>query len=178
VEFARLAGEAMLGPVGPFVLAAAVLLSVVGSAMALIMMAPRLYEAMSRDDLFPAAIAARASTTGSPIRATAVLAILATVFVLLGTFEQIVSFFICTTLGFVALAAGAIFVVRRRDGAVATFRAPGYPFTPALFVVLVLVVVAMIAVNRPTQALAGLALVFLGLPAYRFFVRSPRATGV
>ncbi len=82
------------------------------------------------------------------------LALLATVFVLIGTFEQIAAFFMCTTLGFVALAAAAVFVLRRRVHDPSAFRAPGYPVTPALFVVLVLAVVALVAINRPLQALA------------------------
>ena len=111
------------------------------------------------------------------MRATAVLASLATVFVLLGTFEQIAAFFMCTTLGFVALAAAAVFVVRRRAQGPSPFRAPGYPLTPALFVFLVLAVVTLVAVNRPFQASAGLALVLLGLPVSRLLT-SPRSTPV
>ena len=177
-EFARRVGEALLGPAGPSVLATIVVLSVVASAMAMIMVAPRLYEAMSRDGLFPAAVAARHPVTGAPVRATAVLASLATVFVLLGTFEQIAAFFMCTTLGFVALAAAAVFVLRpTRAGTRAPFRAPGYPLTPALFVFLVLAVVTLVAINRPFQAFAGLALVLLGLPLSRLLI-SPRSTPV
>lgn len=170
-EFARRAGEALLGPRGPAVLATVVVLSVVPSAMAMMMVAPRLYEAMSRDGLFPPAITARHPSTGAPLRATAVLALLATVYVLLGTFEQIAAFFMCTTLGFVALAAAAVFVLRgtNESGGLdrATFRAPGYPLTPALFVLLVLTIVAMVAINRPFQAVAGLVLMLLGLPLSR-----------
>jgi APA family basic amino acid/polyamine antiporter len=176
-EFARRAGEALLGPAGPSVLATIVVLSVVASAMAMIMVAPRLYEAMSRDGLFPAAVAARHPSTGAPVRATAVLASLATIFVLLGTFEQIAAFFMCTTLGFVALAAAAVFVVRRRVPGTSPFRAPGYPLTPALFVFLVLAVVTLVAINRPFQAFAGLALMLLGLPVSRVLI-SPRSTPV
>ena len=174
-EFARRAGEAMLGPTGPSALASVVVLSIVASAMAMVMVAPRLYEAMSRDGLFPASVAARHQLTGAPVRATAVLAILATVFVLLGTFDQIVAFFMCTTLCFVALAAAAVFVVRRRGSAAAAFLAPGYPVTPALFGLLVATVVAMVAINRPVQALAGFALVLLGVPVSRFLAL-PRIT--
>ena len=197
-EFARRAGEALLGPMGPSALATVVVLSVVPSAMAMVMVAPRLYEAMSRDGLFPAAVATRSPMTGAPIRATAVLALLATVFVLIGTFEQIVAFFMCTTLGFVALAAAGVFVIRKRDRAPgsssrsvggvrgslnedASFATPGYPLTTALFVVLVLAVVAMVAINRPFQAGAGLALVLLGLPVSRALIRSnvaPLAAGI
>jgi len=174
-EFARRAGEALIGPGGPSVLATIVVLSVVASAMAMVMVAPRLYEAMSRDGLFPAAVAARHPLTGAPVRATAVLALLATVFVLIGTFEQIAAFFMCTTLGFVALAAAAVFVVRRRVPEASPFRAPGYPLTPALFVLLVLAVVALVAINRPLQAFAGLALMLLGVPVSRV-LSLPRST--
>ncbi len=169
-EFARRAGESLLGPIGPSVLATIVVLSVAASAMAMVMVAPRLYEAMSRDGLFPAAVATRHPQTGAPVRATAVLASLATVFVLLGTFEQIAAFFMCTTLGFVALAAAAVFPVRRRAPEPGAFRAPGHPVTPALFVVLVLAVVTLVAINRPVQAMTGLVLVLLGLPVSRVLI--------
>lgn len=167
-DFARRAGEALAGPSGPWMLSAAVLLSVVASAMAMLMVAPRLYEAMGRDGVFPVAVAAR-TRQGAPVRATLVLAVLSTVFVLLGTFEQIVSFFIAPTLVFLALAAAAVFPVRRREVAPAPFRAPGHPVTPVVFMLLVVGITLMVTVNRPVQALAGAALVLLGVPAYRLF---------
>ena len=166
-EFARRAGEALLGPSGAPALAAVVVLSVVASAMALLFMAPRVYLAMSRDGLFPAALAALHPSTQAPARATVLLAAIASLFVLSGTFPQIVAFFMCTTLAFVALAAAGLFVLRRREPGEDGFRAPGYPATPALFVLLVAAVVVLIAVARPLQALAGVGLVLLGVPVYR-----------
>ncbi len=170
-EFARLAGEAILGPAGPPVLAAIVVLSVAGSALALLIMAPRLYVAMSRDGLFPARLAQVNPATGSPVRATVVLALLASAFVFAGTFQQIVAFFMCTTLVFIALAAAALVPLRRR-GPAALFSSPGYPVTPALFVALVGAVVVLAAVNQPLQAGAGAAIVLLGLPAHRMLARA------
>jgi APA family basic amino acid/polyamine antiporter len=144
--------------------------------MAMMMVAPRLYEAMGQDGLFPAAVATRAGN-GAPVRSTLVLAVLATALVLLGTFDQIVSFFIAPTLVFLALAAGAVFRVRRRTTDAASFPAPGYPLTPVIFIALVLVVALMVAANRPVQALAGLVMVALGLPVYRMFIRRARTAG-
>jgi len=172
--FARHAGEAMFGPAGPAALAAVVVLSVVVSAMALLMMAPRLYVAMSQDRLFPASLARLNPSTQSPVRATAVLAVLASLLVMVGTFEQIVSFLVCTAMGFIALAAAALFVVRRRDPTAGLFRAPGYPLTPGLFVLMVVGVVALVAINRPLQAIAGFGLVALGWPAYTVFASPQR----
>lgn len=172
-DFARRAGEAMLGPRGPAALASIVVLSVAASLLALLIMAPRLYVAMSQDRLFPASIAAISHATRAPVRSTALLAALASLFVLVGTFQAIVAFFMCTTLSFIALAAGALFAIRRRapsDGL--PFQCPGYPVTPMLFILLVLAIVALIAINRPLQAIAGFTLVLLGVPAHGILVKS------
>jgi APA family basic amino acid/polyamine antiporter len=169
--FAARAGRALLGASGAPVFALVVVVSVVASVMALFLMAPRLYLAMSRDGLFPTALAAVGPRTGAPVRATALLAAIASVFVLSGTFPQVVALFMCTTLLFVALAAAGLAVVRRRRPDPGGFVSPGYPATPALFVLLVLAVVAGIALARPLPALAGLVLLLLGLPFYRILSR-------
>jgi basic amino acid/polyamine antiporter, APA family len=170
-DFARQAGEAMLGASGPAVLAATVVLSVVASAMALLLMAPQLYVAMSADGLFPSALAVLHPTTRVPMRATALLAVLATAYVFAGTFEQISAFLIATAMGFIALSAASLFRIRHRLGDAARFRVPGYPWTPGAFVVLMSTVVALVAANRPRQALLGACIVSLGVPAYRLFAR-------
>lgn len=169
-QFARRAGEAMFGAGGPAALAAIVVLSVVSSMMALLMMAPRLYVAMGRDRLFPSTLASVHARSGAPARATALLAVLASGFVLIGTFEEIVAFFMCTALAFIALAAAALLIVRHRDADATVFRAPGYPLTTILFVLLVAGVVTLAAISRPRQAFAGFALVLLGLPAHGMLV--------
>jgi APA family basic amino acid/polyamine antiporter len=110
--------------------------------------------------------------TQSPIRATALLAVLASVFVFVASFQEIVAYFMCTTLVFIALAAGALVVVRRRGPAAVAFHAPGYPITPIFFVLLVLGVVVLVSINRPVEALAGFVVVLLGIPAYRLFVKN------
>lgn len=166
-EFARRAGEAVLGPTGPAVFAGVVVLSVAASALALVMMAPRVYIAMHGDGLFPSALSAVRPETGTPVRAMVLLATLASLFVLVGTFQQIVAFFLCTALAFIALAAAALFVVRRRAPDATPFRAPGYPVGPALFVLLIAAVVVLVLMARPLEALAGVAVVLLGIPARR-----------
>jgi APA family basic amino acid/polyamine antiporter len=171
-DFAQRAGEAMLGRAGPRALASVVVLSVAASVLALMIMGPRLYVAMSRDGTFPSEVAAVNARSGSPARATLLLAAIATLFVALGTFEQIVAFFMCTTLAFIALAAAALLVLQRGRGP----RAADVPLVPrmapVLFILLVAVVVMLVAVNRPVQALAGAAVVLLGWPAHRLFMQS------
>lgn len=170
-EFARRAGEAMFGRAGPAILALVVVLSVTASILALLIMAPRLYVAMSHDRLFPSAIASVSASTQTPARATMLLAFMASLFALVGSFQQIIAFFMCTTLMFVALAAAALIVVRRRAHQPAIFSSPGYPVTTMLFIALVAAVVVLVAINRPIEAITGLAIAALGLVAYRLLVR-------
>lgn len=170
--FAHHAAEGMLGPKGPLVLAAVVALSVVASLLALLIMAPRLYIAMNRDGLFPSALAVVAPATHAPVRATILLAALASLYASIGTFQGILAFFMCTTLVFVAMAAGALLIVRRdasKSGGVAT---AGGAATPVLFILLVSTVVLLIAFSRPMQALAGLAVVLVGVPVHVRLARS------
>jgi APA family basic amino acid/polyamine antiporter len=165
--FARRAGEALFGAAGARALAAAVAISAAASVMALLLMAPRLYVAMGRDGLFPSELAALHPRTGAPVRGTALLAAIASVFVLTGSFAQVVALFMCTTMVFVGLAAAGLAVGRRRSGSAAAGVTP----TPALFVLLVFAVVVLIALARPVPALAGFVLMLIGLPVYGMLSR-------
>jgi APA family basic amino acid/polyamine antiporter len=165
--FARLAGEAMFGSGGPAILAAIVVCSVAASALGLIIMAPRVYVAMSADRAFPAALAAVNPATGSAVPATLLLAGLASLYTLVGTFRQIVAFFLCSTLAFVALAAAALVPLRARASTRDIFRAPGHPLTTLLFVGWLATVIVIVAIGQPLQALAGFAVVGLGAVVHR-----------
>ncbi len=174
-DLARAAGWALLGPSGPAALAAVVCVSVAGSVLALLFMAPRLYVAMAGDGLFPAGLAVRTPRTGAPARATAFLAAVASALVLLGSFSQIVAYFLATAMAFVGLAAFGVFRARKSRSPAPVFLVPGYPATPILFLVFLAAVIASIALARPLQVLAGFALVLLGLPAYGFVVARGRS---
>lgn len=164
-ELARVAGQAMLGDAGPSAFAAIVVVSASTSLLALLIMAPRVYVAMQRDHLFPSALAHVSARAQQPVRATLLLAVLATCLVSLGDFQQIVTFFMPTTLIFVGCAAAAVFRVRRSTPQPA-FSVPGYPVVPALFVTLVGIVAALVALNRPGPMVAGLLLVLAGIPVH------------
>ena len=170
--FARSVGQAILGQGGPAALALVVVISVMASTMALLLMAPRLYLAMSERGVFPAGLARLSPGTGAPARATLLLGVLASGYVLTGSFQQIVAYFMATTLVFIGLAAAGLVVLRRRDPGAGAFRAPGYPVTTGLFVSLLAVIVVLIVVARPLPALGGIAVVSLGLVGYPILTRA------
>ncbi len=177
--FAALAGEALFGRVGGQVFAGVVVVTVLGSLAALIMSAPRVYFAMARDHLFPAAAASVHPSFGTPARAIILQAALASVLVALGTFDQIVSYFIFVVVIFIALTVAALFVLRRKHPQWSGYRAPGYPFTPLIFLLLMTLLLFLLAANNPQQAILGVAVVALGLPFYYLVFqrrRRPAAT--
>lgn len=163
--FAAQAGEALFGPSGGRVFAAIVIVAVAGSLLALLMALPRVYYAMARDGVFFKAVAELHPEYGTPTRAIALQATLASVLVLLGTFQQVLSYFIFVTVAFLALTVAGLIVLRRREGA-AAYRIPGYPLTPALFLVLVVILLLLLGAHNPLQAGLGLAMVALGIPLY------------
>lgn len=171
--FAAQAGQALFGAAGARVFSGIVVVSVLGSLTAIIMSAPRVYYAMAGDGLFFKAAASIHPRFGTPARAIALQAALASVLITLGTFQEIIAYFIFVTVIFIGLTVAALFVLRRRSKD-STYRAPGYPVTPLLFLSLVVLLLVLIAGHDPKQALLGVAVVGLGLPVYELVVRRRR----
>lgn len=176
--FAAQLGELLFGRAGGVTLAAIVIVSVLGTLSAFMMVTPRLYVAMARDGLFPAWAAAIHPRFGTPGRAIAVQATLASVLVLLGTFQTIVAYFIFITVAFIGLTAASVFVVRRRGRAAnaagtESLHVPGFPLTPMVFLVFVVMLLGLLLMNSPREALIGAAIAAAGLPVYGF-IRTPR----
>jgi APA family basic amino acid/polyamine antiporter len=165
--FAAQAGEVLFGAVGGQVIAAVVAVSIFGSMVGMMMVAPRVYVAMARDGLFLESVGRVDERTGSPARATLLQAGLATVLVLTGSFDEIISYFIFVSVLFVAVTAASVFVFRGR-GAPSAAPLPLFPVPPLVFLGLAAVLLALLAAGNPVRALIGLAVVALGVPVYRF----------
>lgn len=175
--FAAQAGEALFGRTGGQVFALIVVISVLGSMTALIMAAPRVYYAMARDGLFFDFAAQIHPRFGTPARAIILQATLASLLVITGTFESIISYFFFIVIVFIALTVASVFILRRRERSAAGRRIPFYPFTPLFFLALVAVLLVLIAARNPRQAFLGTAVVALGAPVYYLiFSRHARRT--
>jgi len=162
--FAALAGEALFGRLGGTVFAAVVIVTVLGSLAAILMVSPRVYYAMARDGLFFPAFAAVDPSRGTPTRAVALQAVLASALAVTGSFDQILAYFIVPTVVFVSLTVAAVFGLRHGSSTAAPLRTPGYPISPLLFLVPVLVLIILLVLGNPKQALIGLLVVVLGVP--------------
>ena len=169
--FAAQAGEVLFGAVGGLVFSLVVVIAILGSLTAVVMSAPRVYYAMARDGLFISGAAAIHPRFDTPARAIALQAMLASILVTLGNFNEIVSYFIFVVLMFIAFTVAALFIFRRQDAAGAGYLTPGYPVTPVVFLAMIVLLLALIGGNSPWRALLGVAVVALGFPVYYFLLR-------
>ena len=166
--FAAQAGEVLFGYAGGQVFSIIVIISVLGSLLAIIMTAPRVYYAMARNKLFLSAAAKVHPKYGTPARAIIFQAMLASILVALGTFNQIVSYFVFVTVFFIALTVIALFILRKKQSGSTGYLTPGYPWTPAIFLFLIIGLLVLLAGNNPLQVLLGVGVVLLGIPVYYF----------
>jgi APA family basic amino acid/polyamine antiporter len=170
--FAAQAGEALFGRFGGRVFSLVVIVTVLGSLAGLIMAAPRVYYAMARDRVFFPAVARLDPRFGTPARAIAIQAMLASLLVMLDNFNDIVAYFIFVVVLFIALTVAAVFRLRRVQPLPApSYLTPAYPWTPIFFLALIALLLVLLGGHNPRQAVRGLAVVGAGLPVYYFFFR-------
>lgn len=171
----RVAGEAVaavLGPAAGWIVAAAIIVSMYSAAHATVITVPRVYFAMARDGLFFRQLAAVHPRFGTPAVAIIASCLWSIVLALTGTFEQLLTYVVFV--GWIFYGAGAAAVIALRIAqphAVRPFRVPLYPVTPALFVLASMVIVVNTIVAQPMQAMLGIGMVLLGVPAYLFWRR-------
>jgi len=162
--FAAQAGEALFGRTGGIIFASIVIISVLGTLVAYLMVAPRVYYAMARDGLFFESFGEPHKKFNTPHRAILVQMFLAFLLILSGSFEQILSYFFFVVVLFIALTVVGLFKIHERefDGYKTLF----FPVTPIFFLFVTTLVLLMIAMRNPLQSFLGVGVVLLGIPVY------------
>jgi len=177
------AARLMIGHRAEAVLAAIIGVAVLGSANVTLMAGARIYYAMGRDGLAPAALA-RVNSAGVPHAALWSGGIWTAVLALVGDVEKLVNWATLAILLLSSLTVASLFVLRRRDprGAFRDgFRCPGYPFVPAIYMLVSLAVALASGIDDPVHSLIGVGIVALGLPVHalvRHTFRSGGAGGI
>ncbi len=170
------AAGSLFGPGIGTIVTIPILVSIFGAANGLVLTIPRLFYAMARDGLFFRRLAEVHPRYGTPAAAVGVTAVWAAVLAASGSFEQLYRFVVFTSWIFFALGAAAVFVYRRRwPDTPRPFRTPGYPLTPALFILAAAAIVVNAFLRDHTQALKGLGIVATGVPAYFIWRRRSAA---
>ncbi|HEX6536062.1 MAG TPA: amino acid permease [Gemmatimonadaceae bacterium] len=160
--------QRLVGAPGVIFVASTVMLSTFGTLNGSILTAPRIFFAMADDGLFVRKVASVHPRFQTPYVSIVLTACLGIAFVLVRNFEQLADAFVIAIAPFLALAVAAVFTLRKRPDYDPSFRVPGYPVVPALFV---LATIALLwnAVAEPSSRWATvgvLAVVAAGIPVY------------
>ena len=166
--FVAAVGSALFGSAAGRVLAAMVVVTVAGSLGAVLLGAPRTYLAMARDGLLPRRLAWFDAQRGSSPLGTLVQVVLACVLVLLGSFNQILGYFVPAAVLFLGLSAASLFRLKRPTVTADVFQAPLYPLPLLVFLSLIAVMLMLFVAGQPTETSLGALVVMVGLVASRF----------
>ena len=171
--------RALFGPAGGTLIAAGIAVSTLGFLNLVILVTPRVLQAMAADGVFFPRLARLHPVYRTPTAAIALLGAWAIGLTLTGTFAQLVDYVAFADWIFFGLTVAGLFVYRSRERAAGTagpgFRVPGYPWTPALFIAAALYVVGSSVLASLRNAAAGVALLLLGVPVYWYW--STRSRG-
>jgi basic amino acid/polyamine antiporter, APA family len=168
--------EVLLGPGGRSLIAAGVAISTFGFLNLVILVSPRVYQAMARDGLFFPSLARLHRRYHTPSAAIVFQGAWAIVLTLTGRYGDLLDYVVFGDWIFFAAVASTVFVFRSREkrgseGSALRFRMPGFPLLPIVFILAALYVVVGSVASNPANALKGSALILLGVPVFLFWRR-------
>ena len=151
-------------------------ISIFGAANPNMLSSPRAFYAMGQDGLAPHALSRISPRWGTPVVAIWVQAIVGILLVLsLQGFHDVTAFVVFAAFLFYALTVAAVYRLRRaRPESARPYRCTGYPFTPAIFIVVAIgfIVAVLQDPAEVKNALIGLAIVSAGIPYYLWWQRA------
>ena len=182
------AASSILGTSGVSAISIATVVSAFGSLNGSMLTGSRIFFAMGEEGVFFSALAAVHPRFKTPYAAIGLATLLGTTFALAQSFEGAASIFILAIWPFYALAAAAVYIARRKGkGASSYFRTPGYPVTPAVFILAALAItgsglysdVSYVyeklerrpTPHHPSGMLFVLGLIALGIPVHEIWKR-------
>jgi amino acid transporter len=170
--------EAAFGETGGFLLSVLMWISIFGALGGLIMTLPRLFYAAASEYTGRAAgtrlapffrglsyLSDARSVPSGAILFAAGISMAALLF--FGSFSRIVTFFVVPFQFMNMLMVSSIFRLRPRLSTPDSFRLPGYPFVPAIFIFVMGLFLLTALYFNPLDSLIGIGLTLAGAPVYR-----------
>jgi APA family basic amino acid/polyamine antiporter len=179
---APMVAEAAFGETGGAALSILMWISIFGALGGLIMTLPRLFYAAASEYVersqgtrlapFFTALSHLSPQRGVPSGAILFAAVIsAAALFFFGSFSRIVTFFVVPFQFMNILMVASIFRLRPRLSNDTSFRLPGYPFVPAIFIFVMALFLVSALLFNPRDSLIGIALTAAGAPVYRVLTR-------
>jgi basic amino acid/polyamine antiporter, APA family len=171
----------LLGSQGRRIIAAGIAVSTFGFLNLVILVSPRVYQAMARDGLFFPSLARLHSRYRTPAAAIVFQAVWAVVLTMTGRYGDLLDYVVFGDWIFFAAVASPVFVFRARErtgreSSSLRFRMPGFPILPLAFILAAMFVVLGSVASNPANALKGSVLMLLGVPVFLYWQRREKRT--
>lgn len=172
VNIGEKAAYALFGPAPATLISLLICLAILGTLNSTILTAPRIYYAMAKDGLFVGMMARVHPKYRTPHVSIGFQAALSCVLIILGTFNQLLTYVVFAML-LSSIASGiALFTLRlRRPDLRPDYRTWGYPYTPVIFILAYIWIAIQILFGKPFESLIGIGIVLTGLPFYIYWKR-------
>jgi basic amino acid/polyamine antiporter, APA family len=174
----RVAAEMMrrvLGNGGAGAVSIAAMISIFAALNGSILSGSRVPYAAARDGYFFRAIERVHPRYHTPSISILALSAWAALLVLSGRYDQLFTYVIFASWILYGMTTAAVIVLRRkRPDLPRPYHTIGYPWVPAVFVIVAAVLVLSTLIDSPRESLMGIALIILGLPFY-FYWKNKRA---
>jgi len=147
-------------------MAGLIMVSTFGCNNGLVLAGSRLFYAMSKDGLFFKS-AAQLNSNGVPARALWIQCLWASALCLSGKYGDLLTYSTFASLLFYIITIYGIFRLRKLEpDTPRPYKAWGYPYIPALYIVLTLAICIDLLIYDFRNAGMGLFIVLLGIPVY------------
>jgi APA family basic amino acid/polyamine antiporter len=167
ISVGGLAAGNLFGKSAETVLSALISFALFSSLSAYLILGPRVYYSMARDGIFFKSIAYVDPKCSVPTRSIVLQGAIASVMVLFGTFDQLLTYMGFSLGIFPLLAVLGVFKLRRTGRS--AVKLPGYPVASAVYILVGTTILVLAFLERPVESLVAVATALVGIPVYLFF---------
>jgi APA family basic amino acid/polyamine antiporter len=170
---AHAAAAALFSPAAAIWLSALIGVSCFGAMASNTLCGARVYFAMARDRVFFQRMAEIHPRWRTPAFSLIGQAVWGAVLTLSGRYDQLYTYVMFGMILSYMLTVIGLFILRRtRPDIPRSYRCTGYPWLPAIYVLISGAWTLNMIITRPWEALAGTVIVLLGVPGYLYWKRS------
>ena len=174
ISIGGLAVGNLFGPSFERVLSVLIAVALFSSLSAFIILGPRVYYAMACDRCFFPFAASVHPRFKVPARSILLQGMIAALLVMFGTFDQILTYMGFSLGLFPILSVIGVFKLRRKG--TSTYRMPGFPVVPLVYVLTGGAILVLGFIERPAESSIALGMALIGIPFFFVFRRSLRGS--
>ncbi len=168
-RIATAAASTMFGHTASIIMAILIMISTFGCNNSIIFSSARVYQAMALDGLFFKSMKEN-NRFGVPGNALWIQFVWASVLCLSGKYGNLLDYVMFAVMFFAIITIVGLFLLRKNKPELdRPYKAWGYPFIPALYILLAVLFCINLLIEKPMYSFPGLIIVAMGIPVFYFW---------